>query len=84
MGCQLANGAPAYLQYIADLECNACLGAGYKLIVQRIIIELCTNKNLHTKEEKRIERERERENLLVADTAGKGSPNARVCCPSTL
>lgn len=61
MGCQLmgsANGA--YLQYIADLECNACLGAGYKLIVQRIIIELCTNKNLHTKEEKRIERERER------------------------
>lgn len=68
MGCQLihlANGAPAYLQYIADLECNACLGAGYKLIIQRIIIELCTNKNLHTKtmteEEKRIERERERE-----------------------
>lgn len=60
MGCQLmgsANGA--YLQYIADLECNACLGAGYKLIVQRIIIELCTNKNLHTKEEKRTERERE-------------------------
>lgn len=82
MALAIANGAPAYLQYIADLECNACLGAGYKLIVQRIIIELCTNKNLHTKEEKRIERERE--NLLVADTAGKGSPNARVCCPSTL
>lgn len=81
MGCQLlmvlANGAPAYLQYIADLECNARLGAGYKLIIQRIIIELCTNKNLRTKTMK--EEERERENLLVADTAVKGSPNACVC-----
>lgn len=60
----------AYLQYIADLECNACLGAGYKLVIQRIIIELCTNKNLRKQIMKEREREKEGErNLLVADTA---------------
>lgn len=71
----LANGAPAYLQYIADLECNARLGAGYKLIIQRIIIELCTNKNLRTKTMKEEEREKERERKPFSCWhCGKGIP----------
>lgn len=74
----------AYLQYIADLECNACLGAGYKLVIQRIIIELCTNKNLRKqirKQRERERRERERENLLVADTANGVCVRVCVCVP---
>lgn len=35
-----------YLQYVAHLERYARLGTGYKLIIQRIIIELCAHENL--------------------------------------